>query len=153
MKKIYFLVVVIIIYTKPGYSQTMCKDAIQQLQAYAFQVNKIYYQEYNYIIPNQRCPAYWNGQLLAPLLVQNCRIEKFAYLNQWYSQQCTYVNNWYNNIISSCAVDDRYINDQPVIDDKIEPEKIEELIAGVDEKKTVMIKIPKTAAGYKPNLN
>jgi hypothetical protein len=99
MKKVIFFAVICIGLSKPALSQTKCATALQQLQAYAIQVNRIYQYEYITYIPTQRCPDFYNGQYVHPNLVQNCRWQMFSSLNQWYSQQCYYVNNCYAQIL------------------------------------------------------
>jgi len=136
-----------------------CGQAVQYLLNYASQVNQAYINEFNSIIPNQRCPAYdaW-GRPYHPQVVQNCRYQMLVYLNQWYGQQCGYVNRWYVQLAQACAKnpDDHTNSPAPGQNSgggqspEIETEPIEELTAGVDEDKAVRITIPKTPSGFKP---
>lgn len=133
-----------------------CGTAVQQLQNYIAQVNNIYQQEYWQVIPNQRCPAVNQfGQPFHPQLVQNCRNQWLMSLNQWYNQQAYFVNNTNSQIVQSCVTREREIS-QPARrvgqTTKEAPEMdsdLEELTAGIDEEKTVRIKIPTTAAGFR----
>jgi hypothetical protein len=159
MKKFTLLLFMIAMLTiQHGYSQMNCGTAVQQLQSYAAQVNQIYQNEYWQIIPNQRCPAFdaW-GNPYAPAMVQNCRMQWLSSLNTWYATQCNYVNNWYAQIASACTNDDSGRN-RPAPDEtpdggeqgsEIDTDEIEDLAVGVDDEKTVRIRIPKTAAGFR----
>lgn len=141
-----------------SYSQSTCGEAIYNLQNYAVQVNRIYSDEYWSIIPNLRCPLTDSyGRVVNPMIVQNCRLQFLQHLNQWYFNQCTYVNNMYAQIARSCS-DSTPIKNKPApisrkASDQMEEintNDIEELTAGVDEEKAVRITIPKTAAGFNP---
>lgn len=139
---------------------TGCAEAVAQLQNYAAQINQFYYNEYWTIIPNVRCPAFdqW-GRPFHPLMVQNCRNQTLISLNQWYGQQCIYINNWYNQIVRGCSVQPQSPTaptpaprtvtgtDESA---QINTDQIKELKAGIDESKAVKITIPKTASGYRP---
>ncbi|WP_123921998.1 hypothetical protein [Flavobacterium sp. LM4] len=79
-------------------------------------------------------------------------------LNQWYYNQCVYVNNTYAQIMSNCGNSDNTANKPAPISKKksdemeqIDTDEIEDLTAGVDENKAVRITIPRTAAGFNPN--
>ena len=152
MNKTILITILLLAISKPSFGQsTKCGAAVSQLQSYVLQVNQSYSNEYNQIIPMQRCPAYdaWNRPYAAQI-VQNCRVQMVGYLNQWYGQQSNYVNNWYFQIMQSCANPDRNIP-SPTNNDTIDEDEIKNLTAGIDEDKAVRITIPKTAAGFKPN--
>ena len=162
MKQLIFITLLYVVSVIPAFSQRMdCKSAVDQLQTYANQVNTLYYQEYNYIIPNQRCPAFTQWGQVNPVIVQNCRLQMLSYLNTWYGQQCISVNTAYNQIINSCLsqadeidADDtpapKRINRGKEENDNINTDKIAVLEAGVDEDKSVTIRIPKTVNTYQP---
>lgn len=158
MKKTLFITILFLFISEQGFSQTSCDQASQQLQAYANQVNQIYLAEYWNIIPNQRCPAYVNGYAVNPIMMQNCRLQMLTNLNQWYAQQCYNVNNWYAQIVRSCTNSSNNGNTKPAppkVDGdyqnkEIDTSKIEDLTAGVDEKKAVRITIPETVAAFSP---
>lgn len=133
-----------------------CGVAVAQLINYANQVRKNYDSEYFTIIPNNRCPAVvpdpWGRPVYVnPMMVQNCRQQHVVWLNQWYTQQANYVNNWQGQIVNSCFTKPpkKEINKSEDIA-KIDTEELEELEVGVDEEKSIKITIPKTAEGYKP---
>ncbi len=157
MKKI-IVNLILMFYSLSALSQnTDCSSAVSQLQSYSMQVNQIYQAEYWTVIPNQRCPAYnAYGQPFNPYVVQNCRNQMLIGLNQWYVQQSSYVNNVYNQLIYSCTSQPQSIEKretQRIVGTKVAEsidEDLDDLITGVDEEKTVKIKIPKTAAGFKP---
>lgn len=136
-----------------------CGQAVSQLQSYAAQVNQLYQNEYWQVIPNIRCPLYNNiGQPVHPQIVQNCRLQMLGYLNQWYGQQCIYVNNTYAQIARACSVNEPTSIRKPAPrpnpgngeSAEIDTNEIEELTAGIDEDKAMRISIPKTASGYRP---
>jgi hypothetical protein len=159
-----FLSSLVLVLAMPCFGQTMnCSDAAYRLQSYASQVNAIYQQEYWNVIPNTRCPAVvadqWGRPVgVHPELVQNCRWQMLANLNQWYGAQCQYINSWYVQIVRGCSTDRSSRVGQPApdpIDDdseniEIDTDEIEELTAGIDEEKALKITIPRTAAGFKP---
>lgn len=167
MIKIILTAILFFAFTKFDYAQSNCGQAVDQLQNYAANVNRIYQEEYWQTIPNVRCPAFvtnqW-GQPIAvnPQVVQNCRWQMLYGLNQWYGQQCNLVNNWYIQIMRGCATNQQQpqkINrkpaPKPITNDdeseQINTDQIEDLTAGIDEDKSSPIRIPKTPAGYKPN--
>jgi hypothetical protein len=162
MKHIILISTLILGLVNSGFTQSTCEQAMTQLQNYATQVNQTYYQEYWSIIPNQRCPEYvrdqWGNIIpVNPQIVQNCRLQMLLSLNQWYGQQCNYINNVYFQIMRECssnpntslkpAPDGRNNNSE---NSKINTDLIKEMTAGIDEDKAIPIKIPKTAAGFKP---
>jgi len=162
MKKNIYLTVIVILLCNTGFSQTNCGDAVAQLQNYASQINQFYNNEYWTIIPNQRCPAFDHiGRPYNPVLVQNCRLQTLAYLNNWYQQQCNYVNTCYATIVRGCALQPPSSINRPAPKPKpgseeseqIDTDQIQDLTAGIDEDKTVRITIPKTAEGFKPRRN
>lgn len=163
MKKLILIVLFNVITTQINYSQTIdCNSAVTQLQTYANQVNQLYHTEYWTNIPI-RCPAFnqW-GQAFNPIVVQNCRNQMLVYLNTWYAQQCVYVNNAYGQIVNSCLsrneqnIDPdekpapKRVSPSDAENKEIDTERIKELTAGVDENKSVVIRIPKTVASYNP---
>ena len=155
--RLFLLAVICILFTKPAFSQQIdCGSAALQLQTYVNQVNDGYRYEVNVLIPSQRCPDYWNGYPVNPQLVNNCRQQMYYYLNQWYGQQCNYVNAWYYQIVANCGGGQRTTKPAPPKSNDTEPveeidtNEIESLTAGVDENKTVKIRIPETAAAYRP---
>jgi len=159
MKKITIVLsMAVVLSCSVSLAQTNCNTAINRLQYYAAQVNQIYQNEYWRVIPGQRCPAFdRNGIPYNPQVVQNCRLQMLGYLNNWYAQQCNYVNNLYSQIVQGCQIPDP--GDTPAPDPepgtgqsaKISTSKIKQLSAGVDEDKTVKITIPTTADGFKPD--
>lgn len=164
MKKSILIFLVLICTAIGSLAQNVdCTQAVSQLQNYAAGVNRLYQDEYWRIIPNQRCPAYvynqW-GQLVPadPQLVQNCRYQMLAYLNQWYGSQCQYVNSWYAQIVNGCMSQPTSVTSRPAPrieigdseNNEIDTRQIEELTAGIDEDKALRINIPTTATGYKP---
>ncbi len=160
MKKFISIASLFLILSKNGNGQaTNCGQAVNQLQSYAAQINRFYYNEYWTVIPNVRCPAYdqW-GRPFNPVMVQNCRNQTLWYLNQWYGQQCNYVNNWYAQIVRGCSVQTPPIIRKPAPRPKqngeentqIDTDEIQDLTAGIDEEKALKISIPKTASGFRP---
>lgn len=160
MNKVFLISILLLLLGKAGFTQTInCSVAVTQLQNYAAQINQIYNNEYWTIIPNQRCPAYdqW-GRPFSPQLVQNCRLQMLGYLNQWYGQQCNYINNTYTQIATGCATNPARPTGKPAPkpitgeeeNTEIDTDQIEELTAGIDEDKAVKITIPKTASGFRP---
>lgn len=160
MKAIYLSALLLFMTIKQAPAQsTNCGDAVLQLQNYAAQVNQLYNNEYWTVIPGARCPAYdqW-GRPFNLVVVQNCRLQMLGYLNNWYGQQCAYVNNWYAQIVRGCSDQQPSTTVKPAPrkitgseeNEQIDTDEIEELTAGIDEEKAVKIKIPKTAAGFKP---
>ncbi|WP_324680935.1 hypothetical protein [Hymenobacter sp. GOD-10R] len=166
MKRLtFFAILAVIMNAIPGYSQTTCSTAISQLQSYANQVNKAYWEEYNSIIPNQRCPAFnqW-GQPYDQTIVYNCRQQWLANLNQWYANQCAYVNNCYASIVSSCSNQQPTRMPAPPIKDSdedddstdgsvaqqqlINAQSIKNITVGENRNKPVRITIPATADGF-----
>jgi hypothetical protein len=158
--KISFLLFLMVILSELSFSQTTnCGQAVAQLQNYAAQVNQVYNNEYWTTIPNQRCPSFdqW-GRPFNPQIVQNCRWQMVGFLNQWYGQQCNYVNNTYIQIMQGCASNPKSISRKPapkpisgeIENEEIDTEQIEEMTAGIDEDKAIRITIPKTASGFKP---
>lgn len=164
--KSFMVVIVLCFIMRSSFAQNLtCGEAVSQLQNYAVQVNQLYQQEYFQTIPNVRCPGYvtnqW-GQMVPvnPQLVQNCRWQMLTYLNQWYGQQCTSVNGWYNQIMQGCATNSsRTVSRKPaprptsddVENDQIDTDQIQDLTAGIDEDMSSPIRIPKTPAGYRPS--
>lgn len=161
MIKVPFVTSLLLLFTVTGSSaqSTNCTQAVFQLQQYATQVNQMYQNEYWSIIPNSRCPAgdQW-GRPFNPVVVQNCRAQMLGYLNQWYAQQCNYVNTLYVQITRGCATGGMDVSNTPAPDPtrgseenvQINTGQIEELTAGVSEEKAVRITIPKTPTGFKP---
>jgi hypothetical protein len=154
------LLIVLLFKTGISFGQQMnCAQAAQQLQMYAVQVNQIYQNEYWSIIPNQRCPAVNAfGMPFNPVMVQNCRMQMLAMLNNWYAQQCDYVNGWYYTIANTCSGAGLGSRPAPNVDPagtgeeyEIDTEEIENLKVAVNDEKMVKIKIPKTALGFKGN--
>ncbi|MBX3332170.1 MAG: hypothetical protein KF722_17330 [Nitrospira sp.] len=113
---------------------------MQQLQAYAQQVNYVANLEYYQGIP-MKCG-----------MNTMCQYQLLSQLNQWYMQQASMVNNWYQQITMTCASgsagdmgNEEAGTDHP---GKINESSIEDLTID-DEDKTVKIKIPKTPKGFK----
>lgn len=158
-KDISFAIFIVTISLNVTGQATNCGQAVTQLQNYAAQINQFYHNEYWTVIPNVRCPAYdrW-GRPFHPVMVQNCRLQTLGHLNQWYGQQCVYVNNWYAQIVKGCAVEPptniRKPAPRPTAggdeNTEIDTDEIEELTAGIDEDKALKITIPKTASGFRP---
>ena len=161
MKKVFIAALLVTLMSNAILAQqaTNCSDAVTQLQQYASRVNNFYSAEYWSVIPNQRCPAFnaW-GQPFNPVVVQNCRLTILAYLNNWYAQQCTYVNTLYAQIVRGCSTNPPRNVIKPAPggksgseeSDEINTDKIEDLTAGIDEEKAIKITIPKNPTGYRP---
>jgi hypothetical protein len=132
--------------TTVAQSGTMtCGLAVSRLQDYVTSVNAFANGEFYQGIPmrcgwNQWCRNYWYGQL-----------------NAWYAQQSVSVNSWYRQLVSECTAEDNRPNKKRVDlkrsrgDDPggLDEEAVEDL--EVDEvDKTVRIRIPSDARGYRP---
>jgi hypothetical protein len=160
MKNLLISLSAVLAITSSAVSQTVdCGTAVQQLHNYAAQVNQIYNYEYWQGIP-VRCPAFDGyGRPFHPQLVQDCRNQMLYSLNQWYAQQSYFINNTYNQIAQGCSTSSRQRR-MPVPDpddfdgtdqvDDIDVDEIDDLTLGMDEDKAIRIKIPNTAAGFKP---
>lgn len=163
MKKVFLCInLLMLISVTCSFSQsTNCADAVTQLQSYASQINQIYSEEYWNVIPGQRCPGCCDvyGRPFNPVMVQNCRLQWLAQLNTWYGQQCNYVNNMYVQIVRGCTTQRESNTRRPSPrvkrgsdeNDEIDTDEIEELTADVDDAKTIPIRIPRTAAGFRRN--
>lgn len=157
MKKTAIILSVITCHISKAPAQTNCAVAAERVQQYAISVNQMYQAEYWEIIPNQRCPGYdvW-GRPYAPQVVYSCRQRMLGYLNQWYTQQCIYVNSMYGQLMRSCSASSSGSDEQaePIAPGRTvgtsEGKSIstEEITAGIDEGKTVRITIPRTPAGF-----
>lgn len=117
-----------------------CGAAVQQLQAYAQQVNYVANVEYYQGIP-MKCG-----------MNTMCQYQLLSQLNQWYMQQAGMVNNWYRQIAMTCASgsvgdlgNEEQGTDHP---GKIDESGIEDLTID-DADKTVRIRIPKTPSGFR----
>ena len=118
-----------------------CANAVDQLQSYASQVNRVAMFESNEGIP-VRCG--WNAV---------CRELGMQQLSAWYAQQAYLVNGWYAQISQACAAGasrQRPPAETPRSRDsrRISEENIQELRID-DEDRTVRIKIPSTPQGYR----
>ncbi|MES2325489.1 MAG: hypothetical protein V4633_24835 [Pseudomonadota bacterium] len=122
-------------------AQSTCGAAVAQLQQYVASVNHFANKEYYQDIPG-RCGG--NPMCMQSWLQQ---------LNGWYMSQSAMVNGWYGQILANCSSkrQGRPIggngggNDAP-------PELDEDDVADIDvddEDKTVRIRIPDTAMGYR----
>jgi len=122
-------------------SQMTCGNALQQLQAYVYQVNQMAAVEYNQGIP-YRCG--YNAY---------CAQAAYQQLNYWYAQQTQLVNGWYQNIVYTCTTKQsapRIKTAPPTEDDPggIDTSSVDDLEVD-DEDKTVKIRIPKSPKGFK----
>lgn len=110
-----------------------------QLQQYVNQVNAVANFEYYQGI-GQRC-GFW----------QPCMQDLGMRLQYWYAHQSALVNQWYNQIVFSCAASSNAGGQ--IASDSFQPnnteakEAVEELDLD-DEDKTVAIVIPDTPAGF-----
>ena len=136
------------------FSQQDCRTAVRNLQAYASNVNQMYYNEYWYIIPNQRCPGVGG----TPTQIYTCRNQWLTWLNGWYYQQCQLVNSYYIQVANSCLTEGSTKPPKPAPkpisttgdeQEQIKVDNIDELAAGVDDNKTTRITIPTTADGFR----
>jgi hypothetical protein len=122
-----------------AYAQQTCGEAVSQLQSYVASVNQFANGEYFQGIPmrcggNPNCQQWWLQQL-----------------NGWYLNQSGMVNQWYMQIQANCS-------SQPTkrkiskIDNDGAPGLDEDDVASIDvddEDRTVRIKIPTDAVGYR----
>lgn len=140
-------------------SQIDCHTALNNLHAYAGQINNIYNNEYWRAIPLQRCPAVdFAGRPFNPVVVQNCRLNLLGQLNNWYGQQCQYINNWYVQIFRGCSIDQSTSVIRPAPspisgkneNQKIDTKQISDLTSGIDDERVIKIRIPSTAEGFRP---
>jgi hypothetical protein len=121
-----------------AHAQTTCGQAITQLQGYIASVNQFANNEYFQGIPmrcghNPGCQQWWLQQL-----------------NGWYMNQSGMVNNWYMQIQARCSSEQGKEVGQT--SDGGAPSLDEEEVANLevdDEDRTVRIKIPSDAVGYK----
>jgi len=123
---------------------TTCGEAVAQLQGYVQSVNTFANNEYYFGIPrrcggNPGCMQWW--------LVQ---------LNAWYAQQSNLVNGWYGQIVTQCMAPTRRPAKKNVPMTKSSEDEVggldEDTVGDLkvdDEDKTVRIKIPKTASGFR----
>lgn len=122
--------------------EVLCASAVNQLNAYAGEVNRVANYEYYQGIP-MRCGP--NIMCQQTLLYQ---------LNAWYQQNANNANNWYATIIRECSQ-----NTGPRTlggnrgDDEQAPEintsRIED-IEIEDQDQTVRIRIPSSPNGFNP---
>jgi hypothetical protein len=127
-----------------------CGTAVYQLQNYVAQVNAIANNEAWQGIP-YRCQG--NPYCVNMMMVQ---------LNGWYSQQANLVNGWYAQIVNTCAAPPASSQDRIGSSGRRTPTRIarndegqldEEQIEDLEidnEDRTVRIRIPSTAQGFRP---
>jgi len=133
------LVVALLAIVPVAHAQQTCGDAVSRLQNYVASVNQFANAEYFQGIPmrcggNPQCQQMWLQQL-----------------NGWYMSQSNMVNQWYMQIQMNCTstgsttkISKTKNNGAPELDeDEVASLEVD------DEDRTVKIKIPKDAVGYR----
>lgn len=123
-------------------AQVSCGMAVGQLQQYVIQVNQAATFEYY-----QGIPARCMGN-------PYCAQAQLYQLDAWYRQQSVLVNQWYGRITAACTAEgvaQRLPTRRGESGGRreMDEEAIEDLAVD-DEDRTVRIRIPDTADGYRP---